>query len=203
MRKTAIARRLNNSDLSPQHSSLSPKLSPLVTHPSSLSPHHFGEVLSDLLTRGYKVRFRAPGMSMYPTILDGEVITVEPIAPSDVRRRDIILYRAGKKLIAHRLIRIQRKPGARDQSSRPFGRSSSGALLKAEATEPHPLFFLRGDASGTCDDAVEPHQILGKVVSVERAGTQILLHTARAKLSHILRYYLTRLKRRLGSALDI
>jgi hypothetical protein len=51
----------------------------------------FADVSTELLRSGQGIRFRAPGRSMYPTIKEGETITVQPVAPSVVRRGDIIL----------------------------------------------------------------------------------------------------------------
>lgn len=48
----------------------------------------FRDMSADLLRRGYGVRFRATGYSMQPTIEDGEVITVAPVAPAAVTHGD-------------------------------------------------------------------------------------------------------------------
>jgi hypothetical protein len=40
---------------------------------------------------------------MYPTIRENEAITVEPVAPQDVKVGDIILYRSGESVVAHRV----------------------------------------------------------------------------------------------------
>jgi hypothetical protein len=45
---------------------------------------------------------------MYPTIKNGEVIGVEPVKPSQVKRGDIILYWNGRGVIAHRVIKIKK-----------------------------------------------------------------------------------------------
>jgi hypothetical protein len=53
--------------------------------PSSVSSNNLLLDLStELLGRGKRVRFRAPGRSMYPTIRENEAITVEPVAPQDI-----------------------------------------------------------------------------------------------------------------------
>jgi phage repressor protein C with HTH and peptisase S24 domain len=39
----------------------------------------FGAVIEHALTNGTTVRFRAEGVSMYPTIRDGEAIIVVPV----------------------------------------------------------------------------------------------------------------------------
>jgi signal peptidase I len=106
----------------------------------------FVDVVSDLLDRGHSVRFRARGGSMRPTIREGEAITVAPARPTGIRRGDVILYRVGRGVIAHRVARVAQRP--------------DGALV----------FIPRGDASQSRDEPVEETALLGKVVTVERGG---------------------------------
>ncbi len=117
----------------------------------------FTDVATGLLRQGYGVRFYAKGWSMYPTIKDGEMITIEPVVPSQVKRGDILLHHNGRGVIAHRVVRIGRRK----------------ALLSPQNSVLGTLFILRGDASSTCDGPVEADQVLGKVVSVERDGRLI------------------------------
>ncbi len=117
----------------------------------------FLETSYELLRLGYAVRFRAGGQSMHPTIKDGEMITVEPVTPCDIKRGDILLYQFKKGAIAHRVLRVERED----------------AQLQ---------FILRGDSSVTCDAPVRAEKILGRVISVERKGRAINLVGGRAKL---------------------
>ena len=117
------------------------------------------------------IRFRAPGRSMYPAIKEDETITVQPVEPSGIKTGDIILYRLEDVVIAHRVVRIER---GEDGGSR---------------------FILRGDASGALNEAVEPAQVLGRVVSVERGGRSIDLYSRRAKMLRIAHVRASRLKR--------
>ena len=143
-----------------------------MIQPSSLNSNHLLLDLStELLGRGKRVRFRAPGRSMYPTIRENEVITVEPVAPLDVKVGDIILYRSGESVVAHRVMRIE---------------GGKGETLR---------FILREDTLGTLDQPVEVKQILGKVVSVERAGRNIDLYSIRAKVRLLVHTMGSRLKR--------
>ncbi|HST21878.1 MAG TPA: signal peptidase I [Blastocatellia bacterium] len=132
----------------------------------------FLEASHELLRLGYAVRFRAGGQSMHPTIKDGEMITVEPVTPGDVKRGDILLYEFKKSVIAHRVMRVERK----------------AAQLR---------FILRGDSSQTCDAPVEASEILGRVISVERKGRAVSLVSKRAKLLRITRVRASRYKARL------
>ena len=120
----------------------------------------FQDLSTALLMDGYHVRFRAPGQSMSPTIRDGEVVLVAPVRAEEVRRGDIVLYRASERrcVIAHRVVCVERGKGQ--------ARS----------------FILRGDASVTCDAPIEASQILGRVAAVERDGRTIRLVGRRARL---------------------
>lgn len=132
------------------------------------------ELSGELLSLGFGVRFRAPGTSMHPTIRNGDVITVEPVAPGKLVRGDIILYRFRGGFIAHRLVNIEQRNG-------------SGLS-----------FILRGDASSTCDQPVKPGQILGKVVWLERGRRLIDPYSLRVRLWSMLYLLLARLKRRVS-----
>ncbi len=134
------------------------------------------DLTSELLSRGTRVRFRPSGRSMYPSIREGELITVEPVDPNDVKRGDIILYRSERGVIAHRVVVGTDQPSSPTQSS---------------VLSPH--YFLRGDASLCCDQPVAAHQILGRVIRVERDGRSVALASRGAKMWHKVR--------RLGSQL--
>ncbi|HKR00519.1 MAG TPA: S24 family peptidase, partial [Pyrinomonadaceae bacterium] len=66
----------------------------------------FLDLSTELLRRGYSVRFRPRGFSMLPTIRDGEAILVEPVEEEAIRRGDILLYRTERGVIAHRVVEI-------------------------------------------------------------------------------------------------
>ncbi len=149
------------------------------SHPDDL----FACVSTGLLHQGKSIRFRAPGRSMHPTIKDGEVIMVAPIVPSDVRQGDIVLYRANGNVYAHRVVGIQ---GKRDDPGPRSVRPNS-----------HQLFTLRGDALGALDEEVHPDQLLGKVVSVDRAGHSINPYTKRSHVLRIAHVMASRLKQRI------
>jgi hypothetical protein len=149
-------------------------------------------LITDLLSHGYGVRFRAPGRSMYPTIREGETITVHPVEPCNVKPGDILLYLVDKRVIAHRLVSIESKnpqPSALSpQHSSLFSPLSPqpSALSTFFSTQPSALvtryFHFRSDASGALDEPVAAQQVLGKVVSVERGGHSIGLYSWRAKI---------------------
>lgn len=130
----------------------------------------FQDLSAELLADGLMIRFRASGQSMSPSILDGEAITVAPVSVGDVRRGDILLYHNGRRILAHRVVRIASR---RDTS---------------------PRLILRGDASVTEDAPIAAAQVLGRVVSVERDGRELTLVGRRARLRRILGKSAARLK---------
>jgi hypothetical protein len=134
----------------------------------------FSELLEETLNRGHSIRFRAPGDSMYPTIRNGDILTVTPIETASITIGDIILYRHKSGVTAHRVVRTL-KQSEEDSLRTPQGsqnRSSSETLR----------FFLRGDAAVVFDDPVSADQILGKVTLVERSGRRIDPYSFRAKI---------------------
>ncbi|MGD8687447.1 MAG: signal peptidase I [Syntrophobacterales bacterium] len=143
----------------------------LSARPSSLGFRHFGDLSGELLSLGCGVRFRAPGTSMHPTIRHGDLITVEPVTPANLRGGDIILYRLRNGFIAHRIVNIEKKKGC--------GRT----------------FILRGDASTTCDAPVKSEQVLGKVICLERGHRHIDPYSLRVRLWSMFYLWLALLKR--------
>ena len=175
--------------LSPQSSVLSPEYS----QPQSLN---FTQVCIDLLRSGKRVRFRAPGYSMYPTILNGDEITVEPIKADAIRVGDIILYQDQENLIAHRVAKIDiKKDINNDAQSSARGLPRRSHAHSVTKTGSQSFIILRGDARPACDDPVPAEHILGKVVLIDTNGRSINPYGFKAKLIFNVRRWVFRLKR--------
>src|SRR3954470_45930 len=110
----------------------------------------FDSVVAEGLANGAAVRFRAEGLSMYPTIRDGETITVVAVSAAEVVRGDILLCRHGARLLAHRVVAVDASSRAR-------------------------TFSLRGDAKLACDAPVGERALVGKVIDVYRRGRRVRL----------------------------
>ena len=108
---------------------------------------------------------------MHPTIHHGDVITVAPVALTNLERGDIILARLQSGLIAHRIVNIEEEEGC------------------------GLTFILRGDASTICDAPVKSEQVLGKVICLERGHQSIDPYSLRVKLWSMFYLWLARLKR--------
>lgn len=147
----------------------------------------FPNLISDLLSDGHSVKFRAPGDSMYPTICDGDVITVGPIETDTITNGDIILYRHASGVAAHRVLRIiAQSKDCLQSTHRDTPTCSSRKTLR---------FILRGDAAIVFDDPVRADQIMGKVTLVERQGRRIDPYSLKATICFNARRLAARLKR--------
>jgi len=136
----------------------------------------FAALAEHVVGHGMSIRFRASGDSMYPVILNGDVITVSPVAAHEIARGDILLYRDGDRVLAHRLV----------------GVAASGSETR---------FRLRGDSNATCDLPIAASQIVGRVETVERHGRVIALHATLAgiqRTSATIRRYLMLCRRLLA-----
>jgi hypothetical protein len=152
---------------------------------SLTSVHLFADFCEELLRQGKSVRFHAPGRSMYPTIKENEVITVEPIEPSLINVGDIILYRQERSVVAHRVVRLIR--------SDPPPPCSLDAEHPSNNTR--PSFFFSDDTWGNDDVPVAGEQILGKVVSVERNGRSVNPYSRKARVRLLIHSVGSRLRR--------
>ena len=147
-------------------------LSPQSSDANSLN---FEQVCNELLREGHRIKFKAPGDSMYPTICDGDLVTVQPIKPSNVIVGDIILYRHKSGVVAHRVLNTQ--------------------VPQSSVLSTQYFFTLRGDAAIVLDNPVGAHQILGKVISIERNCHRINPYSFRVKFLYKARRLVSRLKR--------
>jgi len=147
----------------------------------------FPGLISDLLAEGHAVKFSAPGDSMYPTICDGDIITVAPVQTACVTSGDIILYRHKSGVAAHRVKRIIKRSEEHSRSAfKDSQNRCSGETLQ---------LILRGDAAVVYDDPVGVDRILGKVVLVERDGRRINPYSLRAIIRFNARRMAARFKK--------
>ncbi len=145
----------------------------MIRSPRDLTRSDFVAVSLDLLRSGYGVRFQARGWSMYPTIREGDILTVEPADASQVEQGDILLCTTAGRLVAHRAISVDTP--------------RSGKVR----------FLLRGDGREQPDGYVPAGDMLGKVVAIERNGRKIRLTGRLSKAQQKTGAVLVRLGRRI------
>jgi uncharacterized repeat protein (TIGR01451 family) len=126
----------------------------------------FAAAFEAALQRGLKVRFRVHGQSMQPNVLDGDIVVATAVAPGGLLRGDIALVRGASGFLLHRVM----------------GWDSITHQI-----------VTRGDAGQQNDRPAE--SVLGKVVSIERAGKKTSLAMPGTKLLHAFRRQLRRVLR--------
>jgi signal peptidase I len=89
-----------------------------------------------------EVRLRVFGTSMVPSILPGDLISVQRASLSEISPGEIVLYSRGGRLFAHRVV----------------GRTGS---LES------PRLITRGDRLSHNDPLVSPAELLGRVNSIQ------------------------------------
>lgn len=104
---------------------------------------------ADLLAHNVAISMQTQGASMFPAVPGGSVLRVEPVKMEDLRRGDVIVYRVGGRMVAHRLIRQEQVNG-------------------------RIRLITRGDAfPGTALEEVEPSQVLGRVAAIRWGRWQV------------------------------
>lgn len=112
----------------------------------------FINLSKDILSEGNLLRFRAKGWSMTPFIRDGDIVSVKPVSQKEIRIGDIVYYCREERAVLHRVIKKTNQDGK--------------------------LFFAtKGDASVETDGPIEPANIMGKVIAIEKNGKAIKLNS--------------------------
>lgn len=117
--------------------------------PVHLSSSQVAELMDAVLERGLPFRFAAPGFSMSPFILDGDLLTLAPFGSRPPSPGDVVAFTfpSSRRLFVHRLIALQ------------------GASC-----------LVQGDNSPSGPDGLLPlSRLIGRVVRVERRGRRVQL----------------------------
>jgi signal peptidase I len=101
------------------------------------------------LSRQNSVLLRVSGAAMRPALLDGDLVTVEPVNGHSVHAGDIVLYQSLRDTaLIHRIVRLEQRTNGR-------------------------FVVTRGDASIALDVPVPVHHVMGRVTSLDREGERI------------------------------
>src|SRR3982751_5473081 len=101
------------------------------------------------LSRQNSVLLRVSGSAMRPALVDGDLVTVEPVNAQSVHPGDIILYQSLRDTaLIHRIVRLEQRTSGR-------------------------FVVTRGDASASLDVPVPIHHVMGRVTSLDRDGERI------------------------------
>jgi hypothetical protein len=104
--------------------------------------------------------FSVVGRSMWPSLHEGDLLRVRH-GGTDVRRGDIVVFRRRDALVAHRVLRIERRAG--------------GVVL-----------WARGDNAGRWDSPLDTRELIGRVVGARRGDRSLALDTPPARCVGLL-----------------
>lgn len=108
------------------------------------------ELTRSSLAAAGRLRLSVISDSMAPLVRRGDAVWVAPAEPAVLRHGDVIVVQREDELVTHRLVAV------RDE-----------------------MWFTKGDSVSSLDPPVNTDAILGRVVAVERDGTQIDLRGLR------------------------
>ena len=100
-----------------------------------------------------EVRLRVMGTSMVPSILPGDFVTIQRASPKEISRGEVVLFLRNGLLIIHRVM---------DQHIAAGGERAG-----------EPRLITRGDRVLRNDPPVSSHELLGRVVSIERGSRKM------------------------------
>jgi signal peptidase I len=118
------------------------KFIPMVEEHSSATKCN---LVAEVVRTFGEARLRVAGLSMLPTLLPGDLVTVERCGIESFRVGEIVEYSRGGRLITHRVVEQR-----------------GNELLTL------------GDSTRHCDAPVQPEEIVGKVVSIMRGGERMV-----------------------------
>jgi len=125
-------------------------------------PQIVAELLTSAARSGLKLRLRVTGLSMFPAVRPGDVLTIDPVSIQTIRVGEIVLWARGYTLCAHRVVGFD--------NSRPI---------------------TQGDALAAPDGPVAPSEVIGRVAGLERKGrvlpSPLLPSRWQRAVSHLLR----------------
>jgi signal peptidase I len=99
--------------------------------------------------------FSVVGSSMWPSLHDGDLVRVRQ-GGTDLRRGDIVVFRRRHALVAHRVVRIERRAG-------------------------DVVLWARGDNSDRWDPPLGTGEVIGRVVGARRGDRYLALDTPAAR----------------------
>jgi hypothetical protein len=122
------------------------------------------DMLKEVIERDVEVPLKTAGLSMQPSIYDGEWVVVRrvsaPEAPGGgcaLRVGDVVIYQAGNAFIAHRIIRRCERAG-------------------------RVFFAIKGDAQLAAEE-IAAEQVVARVVAVKRGDRRIDLNAPLRRLA--------------------
>lgn len=132
-----------------------PSLNSVEAGELPISSEALFELLNAVISKGLPFRFMAKGLSMFPFIRDGDVITVSPLNRSLPSIGDVVAFNhpLDKRIVVHRVV----------------GRSTKGYLI------------IKGDNVKKPDGNILINYVVGRVSKVQRNGRRVFLGLGKEK----------------------
>jgi signal peptidase I len=99
------------------------------------------DISTGLLENGFDIRISTLGLSMFPLIATGDMITITP--QKDLNTGDLIVFTRADALVCHRLAHVFARDGV-------------------------AYYLTRGDNCFAPDEPVTSDQVIGKVIRIDR-----------------------------------
>jgi signal peptidase I len=120
---------------------------------------HMAETLAcglagDLVRTFGQIRLRVVGTSMVPSILPGDLISVQRAVAAEISSGESVLYVRDGRMVVHRVV------GRTGSHEQPFAAQGESFLI------------TRGDRLRRSDPPVSSSELLGKVISIQRGGRE-------------------------------
>jgi Peptidase S24-like len=112
--------------------------------PAAMIEEHKIDLAAQLLRSGDRIRIRALGTSMLPTIWPGDILHIESTPQNELAVGDVVLVKRESKIVIHRLV------------------SNEGQQ-----------WVTRGDAVPQDDPPVADAELLGRVTQIDRGSRSL------------------------------
>lgn len=109
------------------------------------------ELAAEVIRSFGSLRLRVVGTSMLPVLWPGDILSVHRHNPTEVKAGDVVVFRNGRRLVTHRVIHRT-----------PYQKSIQ--------------WVTRGDRLKYDDAPVSSHELLGRVVSIQRGSRRLSAH---------------------------
>ncbi|MBL8149972.1 MAG: signal peptidase I [Blastocatellia bacterium] len=128
------------------------------------------ELARQELSKKRAFRFQVSGNSMYPSICDGDYVTVEPAPVQKIRAGDIVLMASvSNTALVHRVSKVEERNGT-------------------------SLMITRGDAANFQDVPIPASYVLGRVTVIEHKDRLVNLNNPFQRLLARLYNFLSRFR---------
>ncbi len=104
--------------------------------------------LKQLILDGKEVELPVFGLSMFPSILPGDVVLIKPLEISKLKLGDVVFFQRGRQLVFHRLVKFNHH---------------------------HDFYLTKGDGLFRFDEAFSSDQLLAVAVKQSRNNSEIKL----------------------------